>query len=165
MADIYPPEACGYGVRSVRIHPNLDRIEIRHTSKPGVEMSIPIEHIIRPGVPQITMDVLRVQKKIVESHSMGNLDDQLQMAEIFGDISTKALLAKRGVNNLNSGLERYLTCSFYSFSILLEKSGKIEFVAPNYNTFKEWMNAINMLLKNKKQLSKLKTRLRAYKMQ
>jgi len=165
LGDINPPEACGYGVRSMRLHPNLDRIEIRHTAKPGIELSISVDQILRPIVPQITMDILRVQRKIIESHHVsGHPEDKFQMAEIFGDLSTKALLAKRGVNNLNNGLERYLTCSYYSFSILLEKSGKIEFVASNYSIFKEWIHGINMLLRYKKHIPKLRQRIKNNKM-
>lgn len=160
MGDLYPPEVCGYGVRSLKLHPNLDRIEVKHTSKASVELSIPIESILRAVVPQITMDILRVQKRIVESqHISGHFDDKISIADIFGDISTKALLAKRGVNSLNNGMERYLNCSYYSFSILLEKNGKVEFVTSRYNTFKEWIHGINVLLKHKKQLSKLKDKL------
>lgn len=163
MSDIYPPEACGYGVRSIKLHPHLDRIEIKHPSKPGVEITIPVESILRPVVPQITMDILRVQRKIVESHHTSGLpDDKFQMAEIFGDLSTKALLAKRGVNSLNNGMERYLSCAYYSFSILLERNGKAEFVASSYNVFKDWIHGINMLLKYKKQLSKLRYRLKSH---
>ena len=160
LANVYPPEVCGYGVRSIKLHSNLDKIEIRHTSKSGIEQSIPIDSILRPIVPQITMDILRVQKKIIESHHQGSPGEKIQMTEIFGDLSTKALLAKRGVNNLNNGLEKYLTCSYYSFSILLEKNGKVEFVASSYSVFKEWINGINILLKYKKQLFKLKHKLK-----
>ena len=128
-------------------------------------MLIPIDQIIRPVVPQLTMDILRVQKKIVESQNYpGPSEDKLQMAEMFGDLNTKALLAKRGVNSLNNGMERYLNCSYYTFSIHLEKNGKAEFVAGSYGIFKEWINGLNMLLKYKKQLSKMKNKLKNYKL-
>lgn len=148
MADVYPIEACGYGIRSIKLHPNLDRIEIKHTYKPGVELTLPLDRVLRAMVPQITMDVLRIQKKIVGSAQQTEED----IPELFAD--------KRGVNNMNNGIEKYLSCSYYPFSLLLDRNGKVEFVASSYSVFKEWINGINMLLRYKKQLPQLRQKLK-----
>lgn len=158
--DAHPPESCGYGMRQIKLHPNLDRIEIKHAFKPGTEMNISLGTILRPLVPQVTMDVLKVQKKMLESHQpVSHFDGRLGLGDIYSNISSKPLLMPRGVNS-SFNLDKYANCSYYPFSILLEKGGRIDLVAPNYGVFKDWINGLNFLLKNRKNFYKISKKIK-----
>ena len=50
----------------------------------------------------------------------------------------------------------------YPFSIALTTEEKIDMVAKDFLSFKQWVNGINILVKYKKKLSKLKTRIESY---
>jgi len=143
-----PPEACGYGMRCIKLHPNMDRIDLKHAFKPGTEMSISFGTILRPIVPQVTMDILRVQKKIFENQNSAE--------NSVLHFSSNPHMMQQKVTITNSRLDKYMNCTYYPFSILLEKGGRIDFVAPNYDVFKEWINGLNYLLKNKKNLGKIR---------
>ncbi len=155
-SDAYPPEVCGYGMRTIKLNKNLDRIEIRHPYKPGVEMNISFGTILRPVVPQITMDILKVQKKILESQNpISCIEGRLSI----GEIGSKSIHIGQMRKNGDPRLDKYLNCSSYPFSILLEKGGRLEFVAPSYETFKDWINGLNYLLKNRKYLPKMRRKI------
>lgn len=154
MADIQPPELCGFGMRSLMLHRSLEKIEVRHTSKPGVEAVIAISTILRPVVPQITLDILKVQKRTIEGH-------ELQQDLRGGDPSQKSLFNQKGAG-INQKLEKCFNCQHYPFSVLLEKGGRIEFIAPSYAAFKEWINGLNCLMKYKKTLPKMRAKIETY---
>lgn len=156
LADMVPPETCGYGVRSLKLSQGLDKFEFRQTVKPGIEATLSVASIIRPLVPQLTMDILKIQKKTFDTTNPFSKESKIQ--ESLTSISTKALLLQRGPN-IGLNLEKYLACSFYPFSILLEKGGRLDFVASSYGTFKECINGINALLKYKKSLSHMKNKI------
>ena len=139
-------------MRFIRLNQNLDRVEIKHAFKPGCETSIPLTTILRPLVPQTTMDILKTQRKISESqNSFIGLEGKCNVAEISGK-----QIPQRLINNTHPNIEKYIACSYYPFSVLLEKGGRIEFVAPNYSVFKEWITGLNFLVKNKKNLVKIR---------
>ena len=150
LAYVFPAESCGFGMRNLKLHRNLEKIEVRHNQKPGVEATILINSIMRPIVPPITMDILKVQKRNHDYQNMTLLQD-----------------GKMDTTNPKAGpkghvLEKCMSCTHYPFSILLDKGGRIELVAPNYQTFKEWINGLNCLMKFKKQLSKMRSKIETY---
>ena len=109
-------------MRNFKINRSLDKIEVRYSSKPGVETTIAVNAILRPVIPQITLDILKVQKRTFDQ---GFIDVKSDMKTLFNSKSSEKC-------TLTNRLERYKNCSFYPFSILLEKGGRIEVVAPNY---------------------------------
>jgi hypothetical protein len=153
FADQNPPENCGYGVRSLRLNNELDKIEIRNTIKNGVESVVLICTILRPVVPQLTLDILKIQKRNFDGSHFN-----VAQSKITDNISTKALLMQRGPNTNGLNIERYLNCNYYPFSVLLEKGGRIDFVAANYTVFKEWINGINAIMRYKRYLDKMKNK-------
>jgi len=157
IADQQPPESCGYGMRTLKLTKSLEKIEIRHALKPGVESVIQVTSILRAIVPQITMDILRVQKRNFDTGMLVNADGK----SVQVDINQKTIFAQKGPA-LAMKIEKCMQCQHYPFSVLLEKGGRIEFIAPNYSTFKEWINGLNCLVKNKKNLSKMKTKIETY---
>jgi hypothetical protein len=66
-------------------------------------------------------------------------------------------LAKIGIVNKNSELYRQkcLDSGYYPFSIALTK-GRVELIATNYDTLKNWIIGINLLVSNKKHIAKIK---------
>ena len=156
-ADLYPPEVCGYGVRNIKLNRNLDKIEIRNGMKSTVELIVAVDTILRPIVPQITMDILKLQKKMTDP----------QLAHILALACEKQvginsnLLLQRPLNS-HPHIDKYLTCTYYPFSVILDKGGRLEFIAPSYVVFKEWINGLNLLMRNKKFFNKLKHKIETY---
>lgn len=150
--EIHPPEACGYGMRHIKLSQNLEKLEIKNAFKPGIETSISLSTLMRPMVPQVTMDILKVQKKIVELQTPVTYEGRHNHSDSG---HTKSFFMQLGTNNAMN-LDKYANCSYYPFSILLEKGGRIDLVAPNYVVFKEWIAGLNYLIKNKKHLQKVR---------
>ena len=154
---MFPPEDCGYGVRNIKLNKNLDKVEIRNGMKPTVELIIAIETILRPVVPQITMDILKFQKKMADP----------QLAQILTLTSEKQaginpnLLLQRPINS-HPNIDKYLACPYYPFSVILDKGGRLEFIAPSYVVFKEWIHGLNLLIRSKKSFNKLKQKIETY---
>lgn len=51
-----------------------------------------------------------------------------------------------------------LGCKYYWFILILEKKGKIDLIAPNYNIYKIWVNGIESILNSKKIVSKIQSK-------
>ena len=170
----YPPENCGYGIRFFQLDRSLMCINIRQSLKNAVEHTIPLSDIVKPILPQTTMDIIRLQKHYAmsnqQSNSMGmkgNLGQMYSCASSSKDLLEEFLildtkgsisnLVKIGIVNKNSELYRQkcLDSTFYPFSIALTK-GRVELIATNYETLKNWIIGINLLVSNKKHLPKIK---------
>lgn len=159
-----PPESCGYGMRHIRLNKDFDKFEIRHAFKPGVEALLQLENFVRPVVPQITTDILKIQKRLSEDKTgLAAKASKLNHSfEVYGHVESKNYLLQR---NGDLSLEQYLGCTHYPFSILLEKGGRIDFIAPSYQDFRQWIDGLNMLIKNKRNLAKLKHKIEVCQMQ
>jgi len=151
-ADQIPPENCGYGTRFINLNRHLSRIEFRHHLKNSVENYITIDQILRPVVPQITKEILRLQKQF----DVNNLNNAFK-GTLFNETMGNSSLA-----HLNKNLEKMINCSYYPFCLILEKGGRVELIAPNYYIFREWVTGINDLIKMKKFLPKMKTKIETY---
>jgi len=150
-------------MRSIKLNRNLDRIEIKHPYKPGVELNISFGTILRPIVPQVTMDILRVQKKVLESQNpISYVDGRLSIGDAYSNMGSKPVILLQPKISGNVRLEKYMNCTHYPFSILLEKGGRLEFVAPNYEVFKDWINGLNYLLKNRKHIPRMRRKVEEY---
>lgn len=71
-ADKFPPESCGYGIRLFQLDKSLMCINVRMNLKIAVEMTIPLGDIVKPIIPQTTMDILRAQKHFQNNHQASN---------------------------------------------------------------------------------------------
>lgn len=142
--DDLTPEACGYSIRCFRLHKSLEKIEAKHPLKPGFDLRIKVDQIISPKISKITISLLNSQDHL------GNED--LDYDRLY-DCASPTILTPI-LKNRDS--------LFYPFTIALSTNEKIKMIAKDYLTFKQWINGINALVKNKKKLTKLRTRIECY---
>jgi hypothetical protein len=179
-SDKFPPESCGYGIRLFQLDKSLMCINVRMSLKIAVETTIPLNDIVKPILPQTTMDIIRAQKHFINystnqnngvtrkgsrngliSQSMcginGGAKDLLEEFLILESKGSISHLAKIGIVNKNSELYRQkcLESSFYPFSIALT-NGRVELIATSYETLKNWIIGLNLLVSYKKHIPKLK---------
>jgi hypothetical protein len=66
-------------------------------------------------------------------------------------------LAKIGIVNKNSEpyRQKCLNSTYYPFSLALTK-GRVELIATSYETLKNWIIGVNLLVSNKKHIGKIK---------
>lgn len=147
----FPPEACGYTLREVRLAKTLNKIEIRHPGKLGVDHTIPVSTLLDPIIPKHTMYMISAQKK------------QWQATEEHLEVDSAVLkkykeMKRLGVLNYNSPIfERMcIGCPFYPFALALTKGGRVDLISSSYSEFKAWVDGIHALVKFMKQLPKLK---------
>ena len=53
-----------------------------------------------------------------------------------------------------------IQCSFYDFQVVCDKNVKLELVAQSKEDFESWKHAVEAIVKNKKNLAKLRTALK-----
>lgn len=54
-----PPEMCGYGIRLFQLQTNLQNILVKQNLRHATEMQIPIMKILKPIIPQTTIDIIK----------------------------------------------------------------------------------------------------------
>ena len=147
------PEACGYGVRVFKLSKCLSRIDVRHQLRQGFDSSLPIESILKIIIPQTTSAILKVQKKI----GKGEIDctDRTFAGGTYESMKERGFFDTKS----KAFIERCSSCKWFPFSIALIEGGRIEVIAKTYPVFKNWVNGINCLIKNKKIVQKLKNRI------
>ena len=146
--DELTPEVCGYGIRYFYLHKSLEKIESKQPMKPGFDLRLRVDQIISPKISKDTLSLLQSQGRLENEE----LDYESPYNQPIGMPNFSMLSPmKNGKDNI-----------YYPFSIALSTKEKIKIVAKNYLTFKQWINGINALVKNKKKLQKLKTRIESY---
>jgi hypothetical protein len=147
----FPPEACGYTLREVRLAKTLNKIEVRQPGKLGVDHTILVSALMDPIIPKHTMYMISAQKK------------QWQATEEHFEMDSAVLkkykeMKRLGVLNYNSPIfERMcIGCPFYPFALALTKGGRVDLISSSYSEFKAWVDGIHALVKFMKQLPKLK---------
>eukprot|EP01017_Pseudomicrothorax_dubius_P037854 TRINITY_DN5602_c0_g1_i4.p1 TRINITY_DN5602_c0_g1~~TRINITY_DN5602_c0_g1_i4.p1 ORF type:complete len:331 (-),score=74.33 TRINITY_DN5602_c0_g1_i4:142-1134(-) len=154
-SDEFPPEACGYGVRLVKLHGEMEKVEVRHTLKAGVELQILVGNIIRVVVPPITNELLQLQRKLLsaEKDLSSVLNDQF-LTQYPNLNILEMLQARQG--NLEAVLDRIARSTFFPFHILLEKGGRADFIASQADIFRASVDAFSALVRHKKTVSRLR---------
>lgn len=69
------------------------------------------------------------------------------------------LLRKKKMKNFNyedKFIEKCALNKFYNFSLLINEGKRIEIVLSSYEDFKLWINGFAFIIKNKKQIMKIK---------
>lgn len=148
-----PPEACGFGIRMFKLSKCLTRIDVKHCLRNGFDSAIQIDSILKVIVPQSTSAILKVQKRLGKG--------EIEFTEKSIKDGSYENMKERGYLDLKSKafIERASACKWFPFSIALNQGGRIELIAKNYLIFKGWVNGVNCLLKNKKIVSKVKSRI------
>lgn len=145
-----PPECCGYALRQFFLHKSLNKIHVTQPLKPGFESTISSDCLMAPILNPNTLLVLKAQGYL-------NKDDL-----DYDKLNEKA----RNSINLDVNSERFKEqcrgISYYPFCIGLVKGEKIELIAKGYQMLKQWVNGINALVKYKRLIPKLTSRIEAY---
>lgn len=152
----YPPEVCGYGIRSLKLSEDNKKIEIKPAFKTAVESSFLMKELKRIVIPQSTQEALKIQRKNGEidygRNALGlKTTLKMQTQHPMHSVSEK----ERSLQKLSAEqIDKYAKCEYYQFSFVLEKGGRIDFVASSYESFKCWVNGLNALLAHKKLFEK-----------
>lgn len=128
----------------------MEKLEVRQTIKPGIESYIYVNQIARIFLPQVTLDVLAAQQNsAIMENSGGEEVFQVPQTSAGGKIAT----------GLGAPYSQYYSklenCTFYPFSLILDKGASIEFVAPNHRIFTDAIQAFKIVIHHKKTLKKL----------
>ena len=60
-AEKCPPEQCGYGIRLFQLREDLQSITAKQSLRNSVELTISVDKILKPIVPQTTLDIIKEQ--------------------------------------------------------------------------------------------------------
>ena len=153
---VCPPENCGYAVRKIKLNKQLNKIEFRGIGKNGVESSLMVDQINSIVVPQATSDIIKARNK-------GNDEEHtLEKSQEFNKVYRNMKAA--GKVDLNSQAFVYKSKEniFFPFVIVV-KSGRVELLADGIQNYKMWVNGINMLIKYKQDLERLKYKIQEVK--
>ena len=113
-----------------------------------MEQVIDVADLVKAILPQTTMDIISVQKNCrVRSLNQSTTKDMLEDFLILDAKGSISQLVNIGVINKNSELykQKCADCTYYPFSIALQK-GRIELIATSYETLKNWIIGINLLI-------------------
>ena len=125
------------------INKELTQIAFKSFRKPLEDKIIKISSLIRVDIPQITLDIIKLKKKIINNKPINN--------ELYNEVST-----------YREKIDKIMSCNYFVFCLVLEESERIELIADNFNSFNNIIEALNILMKNKKTLSRLKNRIDNY---
>eukprot|EP01022_Parablepharisma_sp_SALTPOND_P018617 TRINITY_DN3069_c0_g1_i1.p1 TRINITY_DN3069_c0_g1~~TRINITY_DN3069_c0_g1_i1.p1 ORF type:complete len:652 (-),score=76.31 TRINITY_DN3069_c0_g1_i1:5653-7608(-) len=142
-AKICPPSHCGYGLRHLSLSYDFANIVISGT---GGDLVVPIRNVVKPIVPQQTIEIIRAQKIAKEG-----IASKIAAALVKNDAGIGRIIE-------SSKLKEYEKCEHYPFSFELAEKGKLELIATDYRELKVWVVGIGLLTKNKKLDDMLPTR-------
>ncbi len=115
--------------------------------------------MIKPIIPQITLDILREKQKSNKNENYHNGFPSDSLVPEFSilenhkaSVSNISNLAKLGILNRSSDVYKVKCAStcFLPFGIALEKGGRIELIAANQESMNTIIFCINFLSDNKK---------------
>jgi len=139
-AKICPPTHCGYSLRQFNLSKDYTNIII---SNPNISENegiiIPIKSIVKPIVPQQTLEIIKAQKYAKEN-----------MVSKIASILTNQ---KNANGESLCGVEKikeFEECKYFPFMLELAEKGKLELIATEYKDLKVWVIGIGLLTKNKK---------------
>lgn len=133
------PENCGYAIRYVHLHKSLEKIDVKQSLKPGFDLVVKVDQLQSPKLSQNTLSLIRAL-----GHEENEFDGPYDLASCYLSIPEE---------------HREF---YYPFTLQLNNNDRIELIAKNFITFKQWINGINALVKNKKRLVKLRSRIESY---
>jgi hypothetical protein len=143
------PEACGYGLRELKLGKALTKLEIRQPSKPGVDLSLLLSQLFDPILPPPTLSAILAQKKL----GVDSAENRQEEA-----VAKYREIKEEGIVNYQAPaiLEMGRAVSYFPFVLPLTKGGRVELIARSYEEFKTWTEGIKTLLKQSKSLPRLK---------
>ena len=146
----YLPETVGFAFRQFRLHKSLKRIDVKQPMKPGFEATIVVDTLLAPIISPNVMVVLRIQNHLNNDDlDYDKLNEKFNKTT-YTDIKSEAFR------------EKCRECSYYPFQICVGQDEKIELIAKGYQTFKNWINGINALIKYKRLIPRIRSRIESY---
>ena len=115
----------------------LEKFEFKSQAK-IVESAIKIERIFKAQIPQITIDLIKMKKKV---------ENSLSFWEFSRKKSEKDERIKKNTKNL------------FPFCLILEEGGAIELIARNNSDLNNFIVGVNSLLQLKKEITSLKNKI------
>ena len=152
--ELDPPENFGYALRVMRLNKALSKIEFTHPQKKTKEGAFEVESIISTVIPKHTSEMIKAQKK--------NWLNEGKEQGITAAFNKKYRdMKKAGLVNYSDPAFKAKSkeANYYPFFITLEKGGRVELIASGYSAFKHWVDGVNLLVKMKKQLQSLNSRI------
>jgi hypothetical protein len=143
------PETCGFAVRKMKLNKQLNKVEIRQIGKNGVESSIMVDQISSIVIPATTSDIVRARAK------GGNEEHTLEKSQEFNKVYRNMKAAGKVDVNSQAFVYKAKENTLFPFVVVV-KSGRIELLADGIIGYKAWVNGLNMLIKNKSELERLK---------
>lgn len=149
------PEECGYAIRKMKLNKNLGKLEIRNIGKAGVESSIIIDQIVAIVIPTITSDIIKARGKNNEEEQ--TLEKSEEYNKCYRDMKAMGSVDTESPAFVYKAKET----SYFQFFITL-KNGRVDFIAEGLNIYKTWLAGIKTLIKNRKDLERLKFKIIQY---
>ena len=139
-----------FQLRQFRLHKSLKKIDIRQPLKPGFESVISTDSLLAPILTPNTILILKIQNHLNNNElDCGKFNEKVRETT-YVDVNSETFKQK------------CRECSYYCFSIGLAHGENIDLVAKGYQLFKQWVNGINALVKYKKYIPKLYSRIESY---
>jgi hypothetical protein len=152
------------------IIPEFDVITDRDPYSKGFEaaslkLSLNMKNIIYRGnqnglIPVDSIEKSIISKKMKTIVTIVNLHKKLAKKDInvfeYIDYHYKELnvdFASKGTNMLSLEIENMIDCKYFQFYIQIDTGVRIEILMDNYASFKEWVNGVSILVKNKGNLN------------
>ena len=142
MTSEHLPENCGYGLRMVTLNIFLEKLEFKSQAK-IIESSIKIEQIFKSQIPQITIDMIKSQKKTE------NCLNSWETEFLKNNKKNKVLTEK------TQNKEKH----WFPFCLILEEGGRIELIARNNLDLSNFVGGVNALLQLRREMGTLKNKI------
>ena len=92
------------------------------------DFAVPLESIVKPVIPQQTIEIIRAQKALKQGETSGTLENRSK----------------------DFAKEKMEDCAFYPFSFELVEKGRLELLATDYRALKVWVIGVSTITKNRK---------------
>ena len=155
------PEEWGYGIREIRLSMDTRQLEVRQgrhiSSSAQQSYVIPVDNILKPIIPHLTLEIIKTQK----NEEAKNTPHKGSGSNTNIGLCGKSVITpgKEGGMSILGDTQIYkrqcLDCNYYPFSFALNQTGRLELIALDYITLKQWVIGINALIKNRKLIHSL----------
>ena len=154
-ADNVPPEACGYGIRELKLDSSLRFFRFYSlVRKRAVETVISVSDIVRVIVPAQTSEMIKI---IRSNPDQFYCNSNRQSSNTF--LSMNAVTKSTSKQDPNTVRRKIKEMTLFPFSLAIRQhgasvrcSGRIDLVATSYESFIEWTAGLKWLLTNKNEL-------------
>ncbi len=152
----YPPDRCGYGLRYMCISNDMNSLILKQERNSGSHYAVSIDSILRPTIPQQTIEIIRTQKS---AHLQENLSLASMAGEetgILGKIASTIADKQSGKTSAGTYKSKCAECGYYPFWFELIDGGQLDLIATDYGVLKAWVMGISAIKDNQGVVEKFK---------